>query len=347
VAAAIPAPQPSKEEIRAILRQTNKTSPEDELNFGACGYPSCREKAVAVYNGLAEAEMCLPYLMDKLQQTISELNTSRRELLEAEEQLIHSEKVASMGQLAAGVAHEINNPLGTVLIYSHMLLKELDQTDPHRPDVEMIAQEADRCRTIVSGLLDCSRQSKPRNELTDVDALLRDTLAVVAKQDYFGHMRVAMELAPDLPTTVLDADQIRQAFINILRSAAEACAPPGELRPSAEHEAAWEEARPSLTVSTTLLENGKTIAIRFADTGCGIPERNLERVFHPFFTTKQIGRGTGLGLAIVYGIVKMHRGGISVDSKVGAGATFTITLPVLTSQNGEAEQGNGPAVGGR
>jgi signal transduction histidine kinase/iron only hydrogenase large subunit-like protein len=313
----IPALVPTEDEIRGILRQTNKISPEDELNCGACGYPSCRDKAVAVYNGLAEAEMCLPYLIDELQQTIAELDTSRRELLETEEQLIHSEKLASMGQLAAGVAHEINNPLGTVLIYAHVLLKEMKQDDPRRQDIEMITREADRCRNIVSGLLDFSRQNKPQNRLTDVNALVAETLALVEKQEQLAGVKVETRFAPDLPSTVLDAEQMKQAFINILKNSGEAMPEGG-----------------TLTVTTSASGNGKTISISFSDTGCGIPEGNLERIFHPFFTTKQIGRGTGLGLAIVYGIVKMHRGGISVDSRLGDGSTFTITLPVVESVEG-------------
>ena len=314
----IPEPQPTEEEIRAILRQTSKLTPQDELNCGACGYASCRDKAIAVYNGLAEAEMCLPYLIEKLEETVAELNTSRRELLETEEQLIQSEKLASMGQLAAGVAHEINNPLGTVLIYTHMLLKELPQGDPRLDDLQMITREAERCRKIVTGLLDFSRQSKPRDQLTDVNALLSDSIALVAKQESFAAVRVRAGLDPDLPATLLDADQMKQAFINILQNAGEAMPDSGEL-----------------TVSTGLSDDGRNIIARFADTGCGIPEESLERIFHPFFTTKQIGKGTGLGLAIVYGIVKMHRGGISVDSKVGAGSTFTITLPVQEPRGGE------------
>jgi two-component system NtrC family sensor kinase len=217
-----------------------------------------------------------------------------------------------MGQLAAGVAHEINNPLGTVLIYSHMLLKELPGEDPRRDDLEMITREADRCRNIVAGLLDFSRQNKPRNDFTNVNELLTETLALLEKQEQLQGMRIETQLEPDLPNTVLDSDQMKQAFINVFKNAAEAMPEGGSLR-----------------VGTVLSENGTSISIRFSDTGCGIPEENLERIFHPFFTTKQIGKGTGLGLAIVYGIVKMHRGSISVDSKVGVGSTFTITLPVV------------------
>jgi signal transduction histidine kinase/iron only hydrogenase large subunit-like protein len=311
----IEAPQPTEEEIRAILSQTGKIAAKDELNCGACGYPSCREKAVAVYQGLAEAEMCLPYLIDKLQETITELRISRRELLEAEEQLIHTEKLASMGQLAAGVAHEINNPLGTVLIYAHMLLKEVPTDDQRRGDLEVIAREADRCRHIVRSLLDFARQNKPQDQLTDINALLEETIALVTKLDSFAGVQVVVVPATDLPPTLVDPEQLRQAFINIMQNAAEAMPGGG-----------------TLTIATGLAAEGEAISIRFTDTGCGIPEENLERIFHPFFTTKPLGRGTGLGLAIVYGIVKMHRGSISVDSKPGVGSAFAVTLPLVSSR---------------
>jgi signal transduction histidine kinase/iron only hydrogenase large subunit-like protein len=307
--------QPTEDDIRAILRQIDKYEPGDELNCGACGYPSCREKAVAVFNGLAEAEMCLPYLIDKLERTITELNDSRRNLLEAEAQLMQSEKLASMGQLAAGVAHEINNPLGTVLIYAHMLLKNLPVSDPRREDLLMITREADRCRNIVRGLLDFSRQSKLRDQLADVNDLIRETFEPLSRQESFAKIDLKTDLQADLPRTLLDPEQMRQAFINILENAMEAMPNGGRLE-----------------VGTSLTADGKGIAVRFADTGAGIPEENLERIFDPFFTTKQIGKGTGLGLAIVYGIVKMHRGVISVDSKVRVGSTFAITLPVIESR---------------
>ena len=306
--------QPSEEEIRAILRQTNKVKPEDELNCGACGYPSCRDKAIAVYNGLAEAEMCLPYLIEKLERTIAELHDSQRHLVETEEQLLHSEKLASMGQLAAGVAHEINNPLGTVLLYSHLLLRQLGPDDPRRQDLRVIAQEAERCRHIVRGLLDFSRQSKPRYELCDLNGLIRETIAVMERQEAFARLRVLLDLSPELPQTWLDPEQVRQALINIIENAVEAMPDGG-----------------TLTVESRLANDGRAIVVVISDTGCGISEENLERIFHPFFTTKQIGKGTGLGLAIVYGIVKAHRGAVSVDSKVGAGTTVTVSLPVRTS----------------
>lgn len=306
--------EPTEEELRAILAQIDKFSSEDELNCGSCGYASCRDKARAVFNGLAESEMCLPYLIEKLERTVTELHDSRRDLLEAEEQLIHTEKLASMGQLAAGVAHEINNPLGTVLIYAHMLLKNLPLTDPRRQDLLLITREADRCRNIVRGLLDFSRQSKLRDELTDINTLLRNTTEPLTRREAFSNIELTMALQPDLPRTMVDSEQLRQAFINITQNAVEAMPEGGRLE-----------------IRTSVTGEGKSIAIRFSDTGIGMPQEHLERIFDPFFTTKQIGKGTGLGLAIVYGIVKMHRGAIAVDSKPGYGATFTITLPVRTS----------------
>ncbi len=313
---------PTEDDIRAVLRQIDKHTSEDELNCGACGYPTCREKAAAVFNGLAEVEMCLPYLIDKLQLTITELNDSRRNLLEAEAQLMQSEKLASMGQLAAGVAHEINNPLGTVLIYAHMLLKNLPADDTRREDLLMITREADRCRGIVRGLLDFSRQSKLRDQLTDVNELIRETLEPISRKAEFAKIQLKSELQAELPNTLIDPDQMKQAFINILENSMEAMSV-GANNGQSEG---------TLTVGTSLTPDEKSIAIRFEDTGAGIREENLERIFDPFFTTKQIGKGTGLGLAIVYGIVKTHRGVISVDSKVSVGSTFTITLPVIESR---------------
>ncbi len=315
----VEAPEPSEEEIRRILSETGKMKPEDELNCGACGYPTCREKAIAVYHGLAEVEMCLPYLIEELQRTIGELNASRRHLVEAEQQLVQSEKLASMGQLAAAVAHELNNPLGTVLIYAHMLLKSLTPDDPRREETQMIAREADRCRHIVRGLLDFARQSRLRDEPTDVNELLAETLAPLARQERFSAISLKTNLQGDLPQTLLDREQMKQAFINVIENAVEAMPAGG-----------------TLEVATRLTPDGKGIAIQFSDTGAGIPEDCLERIFDPFYTTKQIGKGTGLGLAIVYGIVKMHRGAVAVDSKVGVGTTFTITVPVLHSREERA-----------
>jgi signal transduction histidine kinase/iron only hydrogenase large subunit-like protein len=309
---------PSPDIIREILRRTNKVHPEDELNCGACGYASCQEKASAVYWGLAENEMCLPYLIDQLEENLSRLAHSHQDLREAQQQLIQSEKMASVGQLAAGVAHEINNPLGTILLYSHMILEKLEQKDSRREELDTIAKEAARCRDIVRGLLDFARQRKLQVENVDVNKILEEGISLVAAQPAFGKVEIAKTLDPSLPTTEGDPVQLKEVFLNILSNAGEAMPQGGKI-----------------TVVSRFREAGShPIEIMIRDIGQGIPPENLNKIFMPFFTTKKIGQGTGLGLAIAYGIVKMHRGSIDVESKVGEGTTFWVKLPAGSSSKG-------------
>jgi two-component system NtrC family sensor kinase len=237
-------------------------------------------------------------------------NSMVETLRTTEQQLIQSEKLASVGQLAAGVAHEINNPLGTILLFSDIMRKELPSDDPRRDDVIMIIDEATRCKTIVSDLLNFARQNEVLAQTTDVNALLTDTIDEITVQPVFDGMRIVSQLDPSLPEIQADPAQLREVFVNLMTNAAEAMAGGG-----------------SLTITTASAED-EMIKIVFQDTGCGIPEQNLSKIFTPFFTTKPIGKGTGLGLAIIYGIIKMHRGQIYVESEVGVGSTFTITLPV-------------------
>jgi len=304
-------PVPDEEAIAEILRQTNKRTKEDELNCGACGYPTCREKAIAVYQGLAEAEMCLPYLIDQLEENVAKLKLFQRELQETQDQLIQSEKLASMGQLAAGVAHEINNPLGTILLYSDLMLRDLPASDARAEDLRMILDEARRCKGIVQALLNFARQNKVLAQATDVNRLCRETVAEVERLPLFARVQFVSRLESAEPVIQADPAQLRQVLLNLLNNAAEAMPSGG-----------------TITVSTRDVDaGGPGVEIAIEDTGCGIPDENLPKLFSPFFTTKPIGRGTGLGLAISYGIIKMHRGAIDVQSKVGVGTTFTIRLP--------------------
>ncbi|HJX39021.1 MAG TPA: cache domain-containing protein, partial [Anaerolineae bacterium] len=236
-------------------------------------------------------------------------NSMVETLRTTEQQLIQSEKLASVGQLAAGVAHEINNPLGTILLFSDIMRKELPPDDPRRDDVKMIIEEATRCKTIVSDLLNFARQNEVLAQTTDVNALLSETIEEITVQPAFGQVEIVAQLDPALPDIQADPAQLREVFVNLMTNAAEAM-----------------EGGGTLTITTEVAED-EMIKIAFEDTGCGIPEANLSKIFTPFFTTKPIGRGTGLGLAIVYGIIKMHRGQIYVESEVGVGSTFTITLP--------------------
>ncbi|MDI6755606.1 MAG: [Fe-Fe] hydrogenase large subunit C-terminal domain-containing protein, partial [Thermodesulfobacteriota bacterium] len=192
-------PTPSYAIIREILRRTNKIHTDDELNCGACGYSSCQEKASAVYWGLAENEMCLPYLIDQLEENLNRLAHSHKELREAQQQLIQSEKMASVGQLAAGVAHEINNPLGTILLYSYMLLEKLGSADSRKEELEMIAKEATRCRDIVRGLLDFARQRKLQIENIDLNKILTETLSLASRQTSFQKVEIFKALDHSIP----------------------------------------------------------------------------------------------------------------------------------------------------
>ncbi len=238
------------------------------------------------------------------------LEERTRELQDAQEQLVLKEKLASVGQLAAGVAHEINNPLGTILLFSDIMHKELPPDDPRRDDLQMIIDEANRCKTIVSDLLNFARQNEVLAQSTDVNALLEGTSDEIKVHPIFEEVQFILRLHPALPKIQADPGQLKEVFINIMTNAAEAMEEGG-----------------SLTISTEPVGD-EMIKIAFQDTGSGVPEENLSKIFTPFFTTKPIGRGTGLGLAIVYGIIKMHRGQIYVESEVGVGSTFTVILPI-------------------
>ena len=301
---------PYEKEIERIMVGMGKFTPADELNCGACGYDTCREHAVAISKGMAETQMCLPHTIEQLRKTVGELAESHKELATAQEALMHSEKLASMGQLAAGIAHEVNNPLGVVLMYSHLLLEEFTEDAKMREDLTMIAEQADRCKKIVSGLLHFARQNKLVPESLDVRQLIRRSLRTVAIPD---SVEVIVNDDIEDPIAELDRDQIVQVFTNLITNAVDAMSNGG-------------------TLTISLSGDPERIGIEVRDTGVGIPQENIKKIFDPFFTTKQMGKGTGLGLAVTYGIVKMHRGDIKVQSNADAsvaptGTTFTVTLP--------------------
>jgi two-component system NtrC family sensor kinase len=301
---------PSREEIAEILKRMGKESPKDELDCGACGYDTCVAHAIAIHKGLAESEMCLPYTIDQLKRTVGELAVSNTQLASAQEALMHSERLASMGQLAAGIAHEVNNPLGVVLMYTHLLLDEHGKDEKLKGDLAVIVEQTDRCKKIVAGLLNFARQNKVALEATDLRNLIDSSLRILVPP-----ANVAVRCVHDGtdPVAELDGDQITQVLTNLVENAYAAMPEGGTL------------------IVGTSGDEGR-VRISVTDTGVGIPKENLGKIFEPFFTTKQIGKGTGLGLAVSYGIIKMHRGDIHVDSNADpatgpTGTTFTITLP--------------------
>ena len=233
-----------------------------------------------------------------------------RELQQVQDQLIHAGKMAALGELAAGVAHEINNPLTGVLTFSSLLLKKVDENHPWRKDLETIVQQTSRCRNIVKGLLDFARQRKPDKKQWDIHTLLERTIGLVEKQAPFQNIQIIKEFKMDLPMLYLDGDQIQQIFMNIILNAGDAMARGGG----------------TLTIKTESRDGMAEVS--FKDTGPGISKEHLSKLFDPFFTTKETGKGTGLGLAISYGIVQSHGGDIKVESEEKKGAIFRIRLPI-------------------
>ncbi len=299
-------PYPTEEKIKEILAQTNKFETKDELNCGACGYPTCREYAVAIAKDLAEKEMCLPYLLE-------ELKTAYDNLSSTEEQLRVAEKLASIGQLAAGVAHEINNPLGTILIYASLLKKDLEKIyndDQRTEDLELIVEEANRCKNIVANLLNFARQGKLNLKEIDLVETLCEVLKPFTVNPAYKLIDFKFDVIENNYKITGDVDQLKQVFINIIKNACDAMN---------------ESSQKELTVH--LSSESGNVKIEVSDTGNGIAKENQSKVFTPFFTTKSIGKGTGLGLAISYGIIKMHKGNITFTTEVGKGTTFKVLLP--------------------
>lgn len=233
----------------------------------------------------------------------------RQDLEESQTQLVQAQKIASLGRLASGVAHEINNPLAGILIYSELFQQQLPEGTPGREYLEEIIAQTLRCQQIVQRLLEFSRQSLGQKVLFDINQIINRCVDLVSHQAIFLNVTFHRRLDPDLPQMEGDPGQLQQVFTNLLLNAADAMA-----------------GRGSITITSQADDQG--VILTFADTGCGIPPEVRDKVFEPFFTTKAPGQGTGLGLAIVYGVIQRHGGTIEVDSSVGGGTTFTVRLPL-------------------
>ncbi len=261
---------------------------------------------------------------DELGRLAASFNVMMEKLAEAQRQLLQSDKLASLGRLAAGVAHEINNPLTGVLTYSSFLLKNAEERPELKEDLEVVVRETKRCREIVKGLLDFSRQSASTARPTPVNEIVRNACRIVEHQLSIQKIRIDMQLPKESPVVDADMMQMEQVLVNLLVNAADAIG----------------EAGGTITIDTGLATaadgvNGREspdgmVRIRVTDTGCGIPAEGLNKLFEPFYSTKG-AKGTGLGLAIVWGIIEKHQGQIKVDSKLGGGTTLTILLPVANS----------------
>lgn len=302
---------PDWTEVKQVLKSMGKKDPKDHLNCGACGYETCEEHAIAIVQGLAENEMCLPFTIEKLHNSVNELAITNDKLTSIQQALKQSEKMASMGQLSAGIAHELNNPLGVVVMYANILLDEAPKDSQIYKDIKLIVDQTNRCKKIVGGLLNFARKNQVNYSKINIIKLAEQcTDAVVIPKNIDIHID-SSELND--PFAMLDHEQMTQVLTNLIKNAIDAMPKGGK-------------------IEIKLEENKENVIFSIKDSGIGIEPAALDKIFEPFYTTKGIGVGTGLGLATAYGIVKMHKGKITVYSnndpeKSPTGTEFKISIP--------------------
>jgi two-component system, NtrC family, sensor kinase len=263
------------------------------------------------FNKMVASVKAMKLELEEWGRTLEEkVNKRTEELVAVQTQMAQSEKLASIGRLAAGVAHEINNPLAGILTFSMLALEDCDDDHPLKQSLEVIVKQTLRCRETVKGLLDFARQSSSTPSLTEVNSIVDKTLLLLENQTLFQNIRTVRNFAPNLPSVMIDAGQLQQVVINIVINAVDAM-----------------EENGVLTIETRKAPGTPEILLRISDTGKGIPDDILPLIFEPFFTTKKVGKGTGLGLSIVHGIVTRAGGKVEVASSP-KGATFTVRLPI-------------------
>ena len=251
-----------------------------------------------------------------------------RELRVAEAEAARGEKLASVGLLAAGIAHELNNPLTGILTFSHLIREKMPAGSPEAEDLDLVIRETKRCAAIIRRLLDFAREKTPEKKYHDLNQIVEDTARIIDRPAQVRDIEIALDLGRDLPPVWVDADLIKQVIMNMLVNAQHAI-----------------EEKGSITVRTRRVPEAGTgsasmVEISIIDTGCGIPQENLQRIFDPFFTSKGTGKGTGLGLSVSHGIVSAHGGTIKVESTPGEGSTFHVCVPV-DPPAGETESAGG------
>ena len=259
--------------------------------------------------------------MQELVQTLeSKVAERTQELLAAKAEVAQGEKLASIGVLASGIAHELNNPLTGVLTFTSLMRKKAQDGSEDAEDLDLVIRETKRCASIIKRLLDFAREKVPVKGFYSLNQVIEDTVRFVERPASLQQIEISTELDPDLPQVWGDADLIKQVIMNLLVNAQQAIEGKGRIV------VASRAARAS-TPAKAGEQRTSMVEVTVSDTGCGIPAANLQRIFDPFFTSKEVGKGTGLGLSVSYGIVKAHGGKISVESVVGEGTTFHIFLP--------------------
>jgi two-component system NtrC family sensor kinase len=255
------------------------------------------------------------------------------ELRLAEAEVARGEKLAAIGQLAAGIAHELNNPLTGVLTFTSLMRQKTPAGSQDAEDLDLVIRETRRCASIIRRLLDFAREKPPEKSEVDINELARETVRFVERSAALQKVEIAVEADPALPPLHADADLIKQVLMNILVNAQQAIAGAG-------HITVRTQLHPARKLP--LRDPQPVVEIAITDTGCGIARANLQRIFDPFYTSKEVGKGTGLGLSVSYGIIKAHGGDIEVESTEGVGSTFRVFLPVAAAQQ-PSQAGHGTA----
>jgi len=258
---------------------------------------------------LALVDKCLE--KSGLRTVIQELREAKKKLEEAQAQLVQSEKLASIGQLAAGVAHELNNPMSGIMGFTQLLLEDKTLSEQQRHDLETIYTQSQRCRTIIQNLLQFSRRHDPKKAKLDLGIVLQATIDLIKYDFSSSGIAIERSIPSDLPVILGDPQQLQQVFLNLLVNARQAM-----------------DGRPKSQVVITVAYKAGEITVQVQDNGPGIPQEIIGKIFDPFFTTKPVGQGTGLGLSICHGIIQQHQGTIDVASDGATGTTFVVKLPV-------------------
>ena len=228
------------------------------------------------------------------------------------------EKMSSLGRMAAGIAHEINNPLGGILLFASNMSKKVEPASPFEKGLKIIIRETQRCKTIIQGLLEFARDKKPHKVAADINNIITTAVGVVQNEFYLKHVNLEKHLAPGMVKTLLDENQIEQVIINLLLNALHAVEDHGRV-----------------SIKSMVYPEQNSIAVQIADNGCGIPADEVKKIFEPFYSTRP--DGTGLGLAVSYGIIKNHQGDFNVFSEPGKGSCFTIELPAMIEKTNTKE----------
>jgi PAS domain S-box-containing protein len=273
--------------------------------------------ASIVYDGQGNKVATIGFFRDRREEI-----RMQKELENTQVQLLQSEKMASLGKMAAGVAHQLNNPLSGIILYAKLVMEEYDLPKGAVADMERVLEDAERAKETVKELLEFARQTDQDMKPRDINDIISRTLFLLENQSLFYNIEIRKDLGENLPHIKGDAQQLNHVFMNLILNAADAMAGSGTLRIRSGYAAA-----------------SNSIRIEIADTGEGIPEEVLPYIFEPFYTTKEQGQGTGLGLSMVYGILESHGGTIRAESRAGEGATFYIELPAIGQEEGKERIG--------